>query len=65
MGGPSLKGENIDTGEQIEVPSVGKDPAMGLTFYAALLPRLAWPTLVKAFDGEGWAIAQSPLHSLR
>lgn len=37
----------LDTGEQIEVPSAGKDPAMGLTFYAALLPRSGCPTLVK------------------
>jgi hypothetical protein len=51
----------LDTGEQIEVPSVGNDPAMGLTFYATLLPRSARPTLVKAFDGEGRVIAQSPL----
>jgi hypothetical protein len=43
------------------VPSVGNDPAMGLTFYATLLPRSARPTLVKAFDGEGRVIAQSPL----
>src|ERR1022692_1884032 len=50
-----------DAGEQIEVPSVGNDPAMGLTFYATLLPRSARPTLVKAFDGEGRVIAQSPL----
>ena len=51
----------LDTGEQVEVPSVGKDPAMGLTFYATLLPRSVCPTLVKAFDGEGRVIAQSPL----
>jgi hypothetical protein len=49
----------LDTGGQIEVPSVGNDPAMGLVFYATLLPRSACPTLIKAFDGEGRVIAQS------
>jgi hypothetical protein len=51
----------LDTGEQIEVPSVGNDPAMGLTFYAALLPRSVRPTFVNAFDSEGRVIAQGPL----
>jgi hypothetical protein len=51
----------LDTGGQIEVPSVGEDPAMGLTFYATLLPRSACLTLIKAFDGDGRVIAQSPV----
>jgi hypothetical protein len=47
------------------VPNVGQHPAMGLMFYAALLPPSVCPTLVKAFDGEGRVIDQSPIRSLR
>jgi hypothetical protein len=52
-------------GEQIEIPYVGNDMALGLVFFAALLPPSVSPTSVTGFDGEGQAITQSPIRSLR
>lgn len=54
----------LNTGEQIEIPNVGSDPAMGLLFYTALLPRSQFPTSITALDSEGNTIDESPVRRI-
>jgi hypothetical protein len=55
----------LDTGEQTEIPNVGSDPDVGLTFYAALLPRSVCPVLITGLDAEGNVIAENPSRVMR
>jgi hypothetical protein len=43
----------LDTGEQRELSPVATDPAVGLTFFVALLSWEVCPMSLEALDGEG------------
>lgn len=43
----------LDTGEQCQLSPVANDPAVGLTFYVALLPWAVCPVEFEGLDGEG------------
>jgi hypothetical protein len=51
----------LNTGERRELPPVGTDPAMHLTFFAALLPWATCPVTLEAFDDKGHVLpAETP-----